>query len=130
MRTTDALLFHCTKTERRPSDGFAIRNPTPLMKIARSPHRAILGMALSALGVLSVSFPVAHAAPPAGYTLVWADQFDGTTLDSSHWNHTYPGTYRDAFNTPEGSTVAGGNLTIATYTDNGIHYTDHLDTKN
>lgn len=87
-------------------------------------------MALSALGILSVSFPVAHAAPPAGYTLVWADEFDGTALDFSHWNHTYPGTYRDAFNTPDASTVAGGNLTITTYTENGTHYTDHLDTKN
>ncbi|WP_162525259.1 family 16 glycosylhydrolase [Rariglobus hedericola] len=87
-------------------------------------------MALSALGSLLVSAPRAHAAPPPGYTLVWSDEFDGSTLDPQYWNHTYPGNYRDAFNTSDATTVAGGNLTITTYTEGGVHYTDHLDTKN
>lgn len=99
------------------------------MKTARSPHRAILGMALPAIGILSLSAPRAQAAPPAGYTLVWSDEFDGTALDSRYWNHTYPGPYRDAFNTSAATEVAGGNLTITTYTEGGAHYTDHLDTK-
>ncbi len=86
-------------------------------------------MALSVLASLSVTAPRAQAAPPPGYTLVWSDEFDGTALDVRYWNHTYPGNYRDAFNTAEATTVAGGNLTITTYTEGGVHYTDHLDTK-
>lgn len=87
-------------------------------------------MALSVASVLSVVIHPIHAAPPVGYTLVWSDEFDGSVLDASYWNHTYPGPYRDAYNTAEATTVTNGNLTITTYTDNGVHYTDHLDTKN
>src|SRR4051794_20843680 len=87
MRTSAALLFKCKRTERRAPDGFAIRNLTTLMKITRSPRRVILGMTLSAFAALFVSCSVAQAAPPAGYTLVWSDEFEGTALDSTYWNH-------------------------------------------
>jgi beta-glucanase (GH16 family) len=100
------------------------------MKNTRSPRRAVLAAALSATIGLSFLIQRAEAAPPAGYTLVWADEFNGTALDTQYWNHTYPGTYRDAYNTSAATDVAGGALTITTYTEGGVHYTDHLDTKN
>jgi beta-glucanase (GH16 family) len=99
------------------------------MKIARSPRRVILGMTLSVVTSLLVSSPRLHAAPPPGYTLVWSDEFDSSTLDYRYWNHSYPGVYRDGFNSPTASAVANGNLTITAYTEGGVHYTDHLDTK-
>lgn len=100
------------------------------MKNARLPRRAVLATALSVVAGLLFCIRPVEAAPPAGYTLVWSDEFNGTALDTQYWNHTYPGVYRDAFNTSAATEVAGGNLTITTYTEGGVHYTDHLDTKN
>jgi len=38
-------------------------------------------------------------APPAGYYLVWSDEFNGTTLDTSKWDYWLLGGRRDAVNT-------------------------------
>jgi autotransporter-associated beta strand protein len=62
------------------------------------------------------------AAPPAGYYLVWSDEFDGSSLDGTKW-WTWSGPNRDALNVADAVTVAGGHLTITTYTVNGTHYT-------
>jgi len=83
---------------------------------------------VSAVGIL-LSAPSALAAPPAGYTQVWADEFDGASLDTTHWSHAYTGNYRDAVNTPDAVSVANGNLTITTYTDAGKHYTGFIGTR-
>lgn len=99
------------------------------MKPARSLRRAVSRTVLCIIACLSLRGPVAQAAPPAGYTLVWEDEFNGTALDPRYWNHTYPGPYRDGFNTSLATSVAGGFLTITTFTEGGVHYTDHLDTK-
>ena len=66
--------------------------------------------------------PNTSAAPPAGYYLVWADEFNGTSLDPAKWG-AWNGPNRSGYNVPDAVTVGGGNLTIATYTTNGTHYT-------
>ena len=63
----------------------------------------------------------APASPPAGYYLVWADEFDGTSLDGSKW-WTWAGPSRDAVNVADAVTVQNGYMTITTYTVNGTHY--------
>lgn len=55
---------------------------------------------------------------PVGYTLVWSDEFDGTSIDTANWNHEIGGHgwgnnelqyYTDR---TENSYVSGGNLVI------------------
>lgn len=71
--------------------------------------------------------PPRHA--PAGYTLVWADEFDGTALDNEKWVHWLPGKRRDATNTADAVTVSDGLLTITTYTEDDAHSTGMISTR-
>jgi beta-glucanase (GH16 family) len=54
--------------------------------------------------------------------MVFADEFDGTSLNTNVWTAA-SGARRDAVNTPAAVAVGGGNMTITTYTQNGTHYT-------
>ncbi|HEU6448030.1 MAG TPA: family 16 glycosylhydrolase [Verrucomicrobiae bacterium] len=65
----------------------------------------------------------AFASPPNGYYLVWSDEFNGSSLDTSKWDYWLLGNRRDAVNTSSAVSVGGGNLTITTYTSGGTHYT-------
>ncbi|TAL04862.1 MAG: glycosyl hydrolase family protein [Verrucomicrobia bacterium] len=69
------------------------------------------------------------ATPPAGYYLVWSDEFSGSSLDSSKWGY-WSGGYHDAVNTGSAISVSGGHLTITTYTSGGTHYTAILESRN
>jgi len=71
--------------------------------------------------------PERSGPPRPGYRLVWHDEFDGTALDTAKWT-AYGGERRDARNTPAAVSVAGGLLTITTYTENGAHFTGFIDT--
>ena len=68
--------------------------------------------------------------PPPGYQLVWSDEFNGTTLDTSKWGYENPGNWRDGYNTPNAVSVTNGLLTITTYTQNGTNFTCELNTFN
>jgi beta-glucanase (GH16 family) len=60
--------------------------------------------------------------PPAGYRLVWQDDFDGATLDPARWT-PLSGPRRGAIETPASVAVANGLLTMTTYTDaGGVHH--------
>ena len=63
----------------------------------------------------------APATPPPGYYLVWADEFNGTSLDPTKW-WCWTGSSQGAVNTTDAVSVGGGCLTITTYTTNGTHY--------
>lgn len=65
--------------------------------------------------------------PPAGYRLVWQDEFDGSALDASKWN-VQSAARRDAVNSPAAIAVAGGSLIITTFTEGGKHITGFIDT--
>ena len=71
-----------------------------------------------------------QATPPAGYTLVWGDDFNGTALDTTHWYLDHLGPYRTATNDASAVAVANGNLTITAYTDaSGKDYSAFVDTR-
>lgn len=80
---------------------------------------ALLAMALATAGVATSFFTApAHAEAPAGYSLSWSDEFDGTSLDTSKWGYAY-GCFDPALKTqthytdsPENVRVADGNLYI------------------
>ena len=77
----------------------------------RSPL-ALVGLAQLAVLLVCTKAP---AAPPSGYYLVWADEFDGASLDPTKW-WAWSGPNRNAINTPDAVTLGGGDLTITTYT--------------
>ena len=69
-------------------------------------------------------FPAA-AAPPAGYYLVWGDEFNGTSLDTTKWdywvdNRTWGKAYNDG---AVAVSVSNGHLVITTQTISGTTYT-------
>jgi beta-glucanase (GH16 family) len=65
--------------------------------------------------------PAAEAQPPPGPP-TWSDEFDGTSLDLTHWSYRATGPRNDGNLTPDAVSVGGGLLTITTYTEAGQHY--------
>jgi len=62
-------------------------------------------------------------AQPAGYTLIWADEFDGTELDTTKWHHRQLGPRRDGINTRDAVKLDGDGrlLLTATHVDSQYH---------
>ena len=65
--------------------------------------------------------------PLPGYQLVWHDEFDGTSVDTTRWN-VEVGPRHDATNGPDALSVHDGLLNFTTYTDAAGHHTGFLDT--
>ncbi|MGH0036329.1 MAG: glycoside hydrolase family 16 protein [Myxococcota bacterium] len=81
-------------------------------------------------GILVFSLAGSAAAVPAGYELVLEDEFEGSELDGSIWEHRLPGPRRDAVNTPDAVQLDGdGHLVIDTWTESGTHYTGMIGTQ-
>ena len=84
----------------------------------------------SALLVLFFSLALAasvEAAPPAGYYLVWADEFNTNAIDTTQWTRV-TGARRDAVNATNTVSLNGSNMVITTYTSNTTHYTAYVNT--
>ncbi|RIL06800.1 MAG: glycoside hydrolase [Proteobacteria bacterium] len=71
------------------------------------------------------------AAVPVGYSLVWADEFEGDALDASKWGHHQLGPRRSAINLAEAVRLDGaGHLVIDTWTgEDGVHHTGMINTR-
>jgi beta-glucanase (GH16 family) len=91
--------------------------------VRRLPTKSILiSLSLAFVGPL-------HAVPPAGYSLVWEDNFTGTSLDLSKWNYRHTGvTKRDSTYVENAVSVNNGLLTITDYTSGGANYTGAIAT--
>jgi len=70
----------------------------------------------------------ARAAPPAGYTLAWADEFNGSKLDKTKWEYARNGWRGSGYNTPAAVSVTNGCLVITTYGSGGTNFTGFIDT--
>lgn len=75
--------------------------------------------------VCALSLVPAAAAPPAGYYLVWGDEFNGTALDTTKWdywvdNRDWGKAYNDG---AVAVSVSNGHLVITTKTISGTTYT-------
>ena len=75
------------------------------------------------IGSLLLFIVQSDAAPPAGYVLVWSDEFEGTFLNTNKWEHRLPGPRNDAINTSNAVSLSNGVLTITTYTEGGTNFT-------
>ena len=73
---------------------------------------------------------LAHATPPAGYALVWSDEFNESSLNTTDWEYARNGWRNSAYDTPAAASVAGGNLVVTTYTSGGTNFTGFIDTQN
>lgn len=71
--------------------------------------------------------PRLPAPPLAGLRLLWHDEFDGAALDPSRWT-AYAGPRRDALNDPRAVRVGDGLLTLAVWTEGGVHSVGFIDT--
>jgi beta-glucanase (GH16 family) len=89
---------------------------------------ALVAVALSIAIALAAGAGNAAAAAPAGPP-TWSDEFSGTSLDVSRWSHRATGPRNDGILTPDAVTVAGGALTIKTYTEQGKHYSGMISTQ-
>ncbi len=66
--------------------------------------------------------------PPAGYQLVFQDDFQGNTLDTSRWT-ALSGPRRGAVETPRAVSIANGLLTMTTFTEDGVQHTGFVSTE-
>lgn len=67
---------------------------------------------LRVLALAWISCCLAAAAPPEGYKLFWADEFDGERLNSASWNYRTDSKHWST-QKPENVAVSGGNLVLA-----------------
>jgi beta-glucanase (GH16 family) len=95
----------------------------PLRRGWRSPKACTL-LTAALLG----GAPAAHAAPTSLDVLSWADEFDGSSLDATHWTYRASGPRDDGILTPDAVSVSDGVLTIKTYTEAGKHYSGMIAT--
>lgn len=72
----------------------------------------------------------AQATPPAGYNLVWSDEFNSSAFNTSNWNiETW--WYLGAQDTPDALDVSSGShLMLYTYTTSGTNYAGDIRTAN
>ena len=89
--------------------------------------RRLTSTACLAAAVVATALPAtAPAARPDQPT--WADEFAGTELDPTRWDHRAGGDRHDGILTPDAVAVGDGALTITTYTDDGDHYSGMIST--
>jgi beta-glucanase (GH16 family) len=96
---------------------------------ARGPRRRpLLAAAVAIAALLAVGAPAAAAAPTSLDVLSWADEFDGSSLDTTRWAERASGPRHDGVLTPDAVSVGAGVLTITTYTEGGTHYSGMIST--
>jgi beta-glucanase (GH16 family)/predicted esterase len=72
----------------------------------------------------------ASGIPVQGYTLVWADEFDGTALDMTKWNYRQLGPRKGGVNVRDTVSVDGkGHLILTTKQSGAVYHTAMIATQ-
>lgn len=90
--------------------------------------RLLAGALLTACAVAPLPLHAIPASLANDYQLAWWDEFDGDSLNLDYWGHSL-GPRHDAINTEDAVTVADGSAVITSYTENGVHHTGIISTK-
>ncbi len=62
--------------------------------------------------------------------IIWSDEFNGKSLDSTKWSYRFPGPRRDAINIEDAVSLDGkGNLIIKTYKNDEKYFTGMIGTQ-
>lgn len=106
-------------------------NPTP-KNMKKTPSHTVVSVVSRACLFLccclfSILTQTSWATPPLGYSLVWADEFNGTALDTNKWDYRYLTLYSDI--SKNGVSVTNGLLSMTTYTENGTNYWGMISTE-
>jgi beta-glucanase (GH16 family) len=89
---------------------------------------ALLAAAIAAPAADSTATP--PGIPVKGYKLVWADEFDGTTLDRTKWVYRQLGPRRDAVNVKDTVSLDGkGTLVLTTRKEGDKYHTAMIATQ-
>jgi beta-glucanase (GH16 family) len=85
----------------------------------------------SMLLLILIAAVLCYAEPPTGdYQLVWAEEFDGTSLDTAKWDYRNLGPRRDGINVRESIQLDGnGLLAIITREVDGEYHTGMIGTQ-
>ncbi len=64
----------------------------------------------------------AAASPPPGYYLVWGDEFNESSLNTSNWDYWVLGHFDSEIDVTNAVSMNGSNLVITTYSANNTNY--------
>jgi autotransporter-associated beta strand protein len=64
----------------------------------------------------------ALASPPAGYYLVWGDEFNEASLNTNNWDYWVLGKFDSEIDVTNAVSMNGSNLVITTYSVNNTNY--------
>lgn len=62
------------------------------------------------------------SAPPAGYYMVWGDEFNEPALDTNKWDYWVLGSFDSEIDVTNAVSMNGSNLVITTYSANNTNY--------
>ena len=79
-------------------------------------------------GILLLSSGMAYASAPVGYQLVMSEDFESPVLDQRRWS-VKTDVRDNAVQTLDAVSIKDGILSIRTYTENGIHKTGFITTR-
>jgi beta-glucanase (GH16 family) len=96
-----------------------------------SPRARAIVLAFAMIGVARVIATEVASSPfvPAGYQMIWNDEFDGNQLDTTKWQVRYPGPREAGFVSADAVSLDGhGHLLLTTKEQDGKLLNGHIGT--
>ena len=113
-----------------PDRADALQDRAPAMSDPEDATMKAMARASLLLTALTLCGAAFGSPPSEDYELVWADEFDGTELDTSKWEYRQLGPRRDAINAKDCVSLDGeGNLVLETRNVDGEYHTAMIGTQ-